>query len=93
MATTGTVTLDFGAAPGTNIIVATVTGQTGVLSTSYLEAWIMADSTTDHNAYEHAIAPIKLTCGNIVVGTSFDITAVSDWRLSGTFKCRWVSDY
>lgn len=90
MAVQGTTTIDFGSAPGTNVIVKTITGQTAITSTMLVEAWIMAEATADHNAYEHAVAPIKLTCGNIVNGASFDIIAVTDWRLTGTFNVKWV---
>ena len=93
MATVGTATLNFGSTPGTNIVTLTVTGQTGILSTSYVEAWMMSDATATHNAYEHNVVPMKLTCGSIVVGTSFVITAVTEFRLDGTFTCRWVGDY
>lgn len=87
---TGTATIDFGAAPGTNIVSVAVTGETGILSGSAVEAWIMGQSTATHNAYEHAVAPIKLSCGSIIAATGFTITAVTDWRLTGTFTVRWV---
>lgn len=90
MSGTGTATLDFGAVPGTNIAEVTVTGQTGILSGSLVEAWMMAESTAEHNAYEHAVVPMKITCGSVVAGTGFTITAVTDYRLTGTFKVKWV---
>lgn len=90
MSATGISTLDFGAVPGTNIASVTVTGQTGITSNSHAEAWMMADSTDDHNAVEHQVAPIKITCGSIVADTGFTITGVTDWRLTGTFKVHWV---
>lgn len=92
-ATYGTVDIDFGSTPGTNVVTVTVTGQTGVLTTSNLQAWVMAEASTNHNAYEHMIVPLRLTCGNIVAGTGFDIVAVSDLRLTGIFKCRWMGDF
>jgi hypothetical protein len=85
--------IDFGAAPGTNIASAAVTGQTGIVSGSAVEAWIMAnDSTADHNAYEHALMPqaVKLTATSITAGTGFTITAVTMLRLTGRIACRWV---
>ena len=90
MSGTGSAVLDFGSAPGTNYVTTTVTGETGILAGSKVEAFIMAEATATHNAYEHTIAPIKLTCGNIVAGTGFDIYAVTDWRLDGTFNVSWV---
>lgn len=92
-ATYGTATLDFGSAPGTNMVTTTVTGQTSILAGSTLSAWLMAEATASHNAYEHMIVPIRLTCGNIVAGTGFDIVAQSDWRLTGTFTCRWMGNF
>jgi hypothetical protein len=94
MGATGTATIDFGAAPGTNVTSVVVTGQTGILSGSFAEAFMMADSTvsgaTGHNAEEHKLVPIKLTCGSVVAGTGFTIFAESSWRLTSTFQVRWV---
>jgi len=88
---TGNLTLDFGAAPGTNIAETTVTGQASILGTSGVEAYMMGlDTTATHNAVEHAIAPIKLSCTAIVPGTGFTIQGISEWRLTGTFVVRWV---
>lgn len=86
---TGTVLVDFGSAPGTNIVTTTITGQTAIVSTSKVKAVVMLDTTATHNSYEHMVAPIKLTCGNIVNGVGFDIQAVTDWRLTGTFNITW----
>ena len=96
MATTGTATINFGAAPGTNIATVTVSGQAGVLSGSNIEPFIMGlDSTADHNAYEHAILQheIGLCVTAITAGASFVIQAYTQLRLTGTIKCRWVGDY
>jgi hypothetical protein len=55
---------------------------------------MMADTTATgaygHNIPEHQLAPIKLTCGNIMVGTGFTIYAQTDWRLDSTFMVRWM---
>lgn len=90
MGATGTATLDFGATPGTNVVITTVVGQTGILAGSQVEAYMMGDTTATHNAYEHLIVPITLRCTNIVPGVSFDIWASTDWRLDGTFTVHWV---
>jgi hypothetical protein len=88
---TGNVTLDFGAAPGTNIATATVTGQTTISATSGVEAYLMGiDTTATHNAVEHSLVPINLSCISITAGTGFTIQGASEWRLTGTFKVRWV---
>ena len=94
MGATGTATIDFGAAPGTNVTSLVVTGQAAILAGSLVEAFMMADTTVSgavgHNAEEHKLVPIKLTCGSIVAGTGFTIFAETEWRLSGTFQVRWV---
>ena len=86
----GTATIDFGAAPGSSTTELTVTGQTAISATDYVEIWMQGDSTADHNAYEHLIAPILLRASDIVAGTSFKINAFSEHRLTGTFKVRWI---
>lgn len=86
----GSAILDFGDAPGTNVVETLVSGQAGILASSRIQVWMAQSTTATHNAYEHSIVPIKLTGGEIVVGTSFTIRAVSDWRLDGTFEVQWA---
>jgi hypothetical protein len=89
----GTATVDFG---GTKSHIATLTvpGQTGISATDYVEAWFMGqDSTADHSVYHHSVMfPLfaAVSCGNIVAGTSFDITIVSELPTTGQVKVRWV---
>jgi hypothetical protein len=52
MSATGTSTLDFGTTPGTNYVTTTITGQATIASGSQIEAYLMADATADHNAYD-----------------------------------------
>lgn len=85
----GNAVLNFGSTPGTNFVTTTITGQTNIVAGSIVKAYIMSSPTATHNAYEHAIVPIKLSCGNIIVGTGFDIYAITDWRLDGTFNVTW----
>jgi hypothetical protein len=88
---TGTATLDFGATPGTNIVSVDVTGQGSILSTDHVECWMMGTSSTaTHNAYEHMIAPIKLSVTAVSAGVGFTITGISEFRLTGTFLVHWV---
>lgn len=87
---TGTATIDFGASPGGNSASVAVTGQTAIVSGSKVEAFMMYEASADHNAEEHALVPVRLTCGTIVAGTGFTIYARSEWVLSGTFKVNWV---
>jgi hypothetical protein len=91
-ATMGTATISFGAFPGANEASVAVTGQTAILGTSKVDAFIMADDTTaDHTASDHryADALIGLTCGSLIAGTGFTIRATSLEKLQGTFAVRW----
>jgi len=94
MAFTGSATLDFGSAPGTNVATVAVTGQTGILTGSNIECWVQGnDSTASHNAYEHALAAQLFTVSptSVVAGTGFTIQGSSlEHRLTGTWTVRWV---
>jgi hypothetical protein len=78
----GTATIDFGAFPGGSDATVTVTGQTGIVSGSVLQAWLVAQPTADHTADEHRVETISVTCGNIVPNTSFDIYATNTSQLN-----------
>lgn len=86
---TGAAVVDFGATPGTNIATTVVTGQTDILAGSSVDAFLMAEATTDHNAYEHIIVPLQIIASDIVPGVGFTINAISDLRLTGKFAVRW----
>jgi len=73
MATTGTATLDFGAFPGKSDASVAVTGQTGIVAGSLVEAWIRPVATADHTADEHMAETLKVFAANIVAGTGFTI--------------------
>lgn len=93
MATTGNATLNFGSTPGTNHVSVAVTGQAAIASGAYMEAYFQGDdSTATHNSYEHKMLPmaVNLTCSDVVAGTGFTINAMTQLRLTGTVKCRWV---
>ena len=88
---TGSATIDFGT--GSNEASVSVTGQTAVLSTSKVDAFVMADDTTiDHTAQDHRYfaALSGLTCGTPIAGTGFTIYATSTQKLQGTYQVRWV---
>lgn len=95
MATTGTATLDFGT--GNQLTTVTVTGQTGILAGSKVEAYVMADTSADHNEDEHllmqSITVFAVPVSQIVAGTSFVIQAFSDQLLYGRFTINWVGSY
>lgn len=91
---TGTATINFGAAPGSNEASVVVTGQASISGTSKVEAFVMADDTTsDHTAGDHrylrAIGT-DFTCGTPSAGTGFTIYGRSVEKLQGTFALRWV---
>jgi len=86
----GTATLTFGSAPGTNFVTVVVTGQASIGVNSHVEAFLMGSTTATHNAIEHMIVPIRLSCGDIVAATGFTIYASTDFRLTGTFTVHWV---
>lgn len=77
----GVTTIDFGAFPGGSDATVTVTGQTGIVAGSVLQAWLVAQPTADHTADEHRFETISVTCGNIVANTSFDIYAQNTSQL------------
>jgi hypothetical protein len=89
----GTLVLDFGAAPGTNIVQTAVTGLTTIGAGSKVEIYLMGtDSTATHNTYEHALLPLDLalSCVAVTAGTGFVAQAASSQRLTGTFQARYV---
>lgn len=87
---TGSTTIDFGAAPGDNFASVTVTGQTAIDATSFVEAFMMYEATAGATADEQLVAPIQLRCGTPTTGVGFTIYAYSDWVLTGTYAVRWV---
>lgn len=89
----GTATINFGAAPGSQVASVVVTGQASISATSSVEGFMQGtDSTADHTAFEHKMAPLAITLvpDAIVAGTGFTLNAFSQWKLTGTFVVRWV---
>jgi hypothetical protein len=76
VAAQGTTTVNFGAFPGSTDTSVTITGQTGILAGSLVEAWIFPTATADHTADEHWVDPPEVYAGNVVAGTGFTIYAV-----------------
>jgi hypothetical protein len=72
---TGTTTVNFGTFPGSSDTSVVITGQTGILSGSFVEAWITPTATADHTADEHFAETVQVMAGNIVAGTGFTIYA------------------
>jgi hypothetical protein len=94
MGAQGTATLDFGAFPGSSDASVAVSGQTGILSGSLAEAWIVPAATADHSVDEHRVEELAVVAGSIVAGTGFTVygrcTGRGDVRLYGQFNVGWV---
>ena len=89
----GTATLDFGSAPGSNEASVDITGQTSIVNTAKVEAFVMSDDTTaTHTSSDHKYFPVfaSITCGTPTTGTGFTIYARSIHKLTGAFAVRWV---
>jgi hypothetical protein len=92
MAATGTATLDFGSSPSQLASIA-ITGQTGIQSSSFIEAWIMPVSATANNTIDDQIvSPVRIVANTIVVGVGFTITGVVDGGdfVTGQFQVAWT---
>lgn len=95
MSASGTTTVDFGAHPGASDATVTITGQTGILSGSLVEAWLMPTSATaDHSTDEHVVDGPEVFAADVVAGTGFTIRATAarnpGGRLYGQFRVGWV---
>ena len=84
----GEASIDFGAFPGKSDATVTITGQTNILATSNIEAWIMPKATADHTADEHMLESIKVFAdkSSIVVGTSFVIKGFNTSELTESLE-------
>lgn len=84
MGASGTVLLDFGAAPGASDTSLDVIGQTAILSGSLVEAWIFPADTADHTADEHWVEELMVSAGKVVAGVGFTIYGVHRPATNGT---------
>jgi hypothetical protein len=76
MGATASAIIDFGAA-FTDLATVVITGQTNILSSSKVEAYLdpTQPDTPDHSSDEHVYAEIDVRCSAIVAGTGFTINA------------------
>jgi hypothetical protein len=75
----GKAEVSFGAFPGGFEATAVITGQTAILATSRLAAWVDLLASGDHSADEHRIEQsLVVRAGNIVPGTGFTIYAACE---------------
>lgn len=93
MGAQGTVTLDFGAFPGSSDASVAVTGQASILSGSLVEAWIVPAATADHSADEHIAETIRVYAGNIVAGTGFTVYGVNTSTLNEPLETAGVGGF
>jgi hypothetical protein len=92
---TGTATIDFGDAPVTGSQASVpVTGQTGILAASHVEAFLQGAVVADPNGHsedEHLIENLRVRCGAIVAGTGFTIYGECELGTTqGKFTVHWV---
>jgi hypothetical protein len=91
MANVGSTTINFGAFPGSNEASVAVT-DANILASSITDAWITAQSSSNHTVNDHAYAAalIGISTGAPFAGVGFTIYARSDVKLSGVFNLNWV---
>lgn len=89
MAGTGTATVNFGATPVANAVFTVTDGS--ITATSYVEAFVMIDSTIDNTVddHRHAAASWKLVCLPAAGSFELDVTCLID-LCHGTFKIRYA---
>jgi hypothetical protein len=90
----GTITFDFGAAPGTNVV-STAVADAAIGAASDIEIYLSGlDSTATHNAYEHglmaALAPLQMTPISRSAGVGFTGQIATQLRLTGTVAARYI---
>lgn len=83
---TGTTVINFGASPGSTDTSVAVTGQTGILAGSLVEAWVFPANTADHSIDEHLVDPPRVVAANVVAGTGFTIYGFVENQANGPFK-------
>lgn len=99
----GTATINFGAFPGSPETEVDVAGQSGLISTSRIEAWVQPIATADHSADEHIVERLRVIGFYKVDGTltirGFDNASpawkdpfrqAQDQRLFGQFTVGWA---
>ena len=95
MGASSTTTVNFGSFPGSFQANAVVTGQSGILSGSLVEAWAYPVVTADHSIDEQFIDvnEYSVVAASIVAGTGFTIYAQvgnGNYPLYGLYNVAWV---
>lgn len=92
----GSAVVNFGAFPGTDVATVNVTGQTAIVTGSLVDAWLVANNTTDHSEDEHVmlkdIVEVSVKRSSIIAGTGFSIVAAVNDKSSmwGQFNLNWT---
>lgn len=89
--TIGVADLNFGVAPGTNTATVTIS-QGNVTNNSFINVYVMSTSSADHNIENHKIFALysRVLPENIINNTSFDIVGITDLRVNGIFKIKYI---
>lgn len=86
--TAGRALLDFGA--GSVEARVAITGQTGILATSVVQAQKLIAASANHSADEHLVEDLEVLSGFIVPGVGFTIVGRPRvGRLFGAFNVGW----
>jgi hypothetical protein len=89
----GTLTFDFGSAPGSSVVETLNVSASGISSTSKIELYLDGtDSTATHNAYEHSILDLADISLKAIAkrANEFDARCATTLRLTGTITARFV---
>jgi len=86
----GSVVLDFGSAPGGTDASVAITGQSAIIGTSLVDAWVSPAVTADHGVDEHWAEDIIVSAGNVVAGTGFTVYGKSATGTYGKFNIVWA---
>ncbi|HNC90715.1 MAG TPA: hypothetical protein PL000_17430, partial [Anaerolineales bacterium] len=86
----GTAEIDFGSTP-TDSGSVSITGQTGILTTSRPRAWFVSRATTDNSAADHeqAAARCVVICSEPIADTGFTISVFCQGYVTGKFSIEW----
>lgn len=89
MSQQGSATIDFGT--GNTDAKVTVTGQTAILGTNLVEAWLSGAATANNLADAGFAEQLQVYAGDIVAGVGFTIYAlVPSGRAFGQYVTNWV---
>jgi hypothetical protein len=89
----GTSIINFGVFPGASDASVNVIGQTGIVGTSVVTAWLYPSATVEHSADEHRVEQIDVYADgdSIIPGVGFTIYArTRNDRLYGEFYVGWL---